>query len=79
MSNVSRSTYQKAMEENKRLLSDIKTLTEKHTSAEQVLCIGKWRKKFREEKEFNNIIREVARQYVKDHPDELPDFLTKKQ
>ena len=50
MSKVNRSTYQKAIEENKRLLADIKLLTEKHTSAEQILCIGKWRKKFREEK-----------------------------
>lgn len=76
MSKVNRSTYQKAIEENKKLLADIKLLTEKHISAEQILCIGKWRKKFREEKEFNVLIKNAAKQYIKDHANELPDFLT---
>lgn len=77
MSKVNRSTYQKVVEENKRLLADIKLLTEKHTSAEQILCIVKWRKKFREEKELNSLMKKTVKQYVKDHADELPDFLTK--
>lgn len=78
MSKVNRSTYQKVVEENKRLLADIKLLVEDGLpSSEKILCIGKWRDKFKKEKEFNDLMRQAAKQYVKDHADELPDFLTK--
>jgi len=46
-------------------------------SAEKILCIAKWREKFKKEKEFNSMMKQAARQYIKDHADELPDFLTK--
>ena len=78
MSKVNRSTYQKAVEENKKLIANIKLLVEDGLpSAEKILCIAKWRKKFNKEKEFNSMMKQAARQYIKDHADELPDFLTK--
>ena len=78
MSKVNRSTYQKVAEENKRLLADIKLLVEDGMpSAEKILCIGKWRDKFKKEKEFNALMKQAAKRYIKDHADELPDFLTK--
>ena len=77
MSKVNRSTYQKVVEENKRLLNDIKLLVEDGLpSAEKILCIGKWRDKFKKEKDFNDLMRQAVKQYIKDHADELPDFLT---
>lgn len=77
MSKVSRSTYQKVVEENKRLISDIKLLVEDGLpSAEKIICIIKWREKFREEKHFNDMMKRVAKGYIREHKDELPDFLT---
>lgn len=79
MSKVSRSVYQKLAEENKRLLADIRLLTEDRRvpSAEKILCVIKWQNKFREEKEFNEAMIKACRQYIKDHADELPEFITK--
>jgi hypothetical protein len=80
MSKVNRSTYQKAIEENKRLLADIQLLVQDGfpPSVEKILCIKKWREKFNEEKDFNLMLKQVARKYIKDHADELPEFLTDK-
>lgn len=78
MSKVNRSTYQKVVEENKILIADIKLLVEDGmSSAEKILCIGKWKDKFKKKKEFNAMMKQAAKQYIKDHTDELPDFLTK--
>lgn len=75
MSKVSRSTYQKVVEENKRLLSDIKLLVKDGIpSYDQIRCMKKWREKFSKEKEFHDMLRKAAKQYIKDHADELPDF-----
>ena len=78
MSKVSRSEYQKVCEENKRLLKDIIILVDNQIppSAEQILTINKWRTKFKEEREFHERMREAVKQYIKDHKDELPEFLT---
>lgn len=53
---VSRSTYQKLAEENKRLLKDIKELVGEHT-AERVLVVQKWREKFEEDNKFNEELK----------------------
>jgi hypothetical protein len=79
MSKVNRSTYQKAVEENKRLIADIQLLVQDGIpSVKKILCIKKWREKFNEEKEFNLMLKMAARRYIKDHADELPEFLTDK-
>ena len=78
MSSVSRSVYQKLKEENKRLLNDIKILTyPEKDSVERILLKGKWYLKFSEDAVFHITMKIVAKEYIKEHADELPDFLTK--
>jgi len=69
MSNVSRSVYQKLKEENKRLLLDLYVLTMTPISIESINTRKKWRDKFTEEAEFNALLKEVAQQYIKEHPE----------
>lgn len=68
---VKRSTYQKVVEENKRLLIDIKILTEEQydLTGERILLKMKWQKKFKEERELNALIKDACVQYLKDHPE----------
>ena len=57
---VSRSTYQKLKEKNKKLLQDIHILTkEGFPSADKILTIAKWRKKFAEERELFEMLKEI--------------------
>lgn len=77
MSKVNRSTYQKVVEENKKLIEDIKLLVEGGISSpEKIICICEWRDKFKQDKELNIMMKRAATEYIKDHADELPDFLT---
>ena len=64
MSKVNRSTYQSLAEEYKRLLADIKLLVEDRPSAKKILCIGKWRARFKQEEEFNSLMKKVAIKYI---------------
>lgn len=70
---VSRSTFQKACEENKRLLADIKILTVESFAdpmqPERILIITKWREKFKKDKELNDLIGMAVRQYLKENPE----------
>ncbi len=72
MSKVSRSVYQKVVEENKRLLSDIEILTENTfpSSSLKILVLAKWRKYFDEQKRVNELLRGVAYQYFKNNSKE---------
>jgi len=57
---VSRSVYQKAKEENKRLLADIKVMAcGECFDAIQIRI--KWRKIFKEQEQFEKAIREMLR------------------
>lgn len=72
MSKVNRSTYQKLAEENKRLISDIKLLVEEGMpSAKKILCIAKWRDKFKKESDFNKMMHEFSKQYIKENPNKF--------
>lgn len=77
MSKVNRDTYQKAIEENKRLLADIKLLVMEGMTANGLLCRCRWKEKFENDKKFNKMLKIGATEYIKKHKDELPDFLTK--
>lgn len=59
MSQVSRSEYQKVVEENKRLLNDIRILTTEGFSLEKILMIKKWRDHFEEKDRFSNWIKGI--------------------
>lgn len=78
MSKVKRSVYQKVCEENKRLIKDIRLLVKDGylPDPEKILCTAKWRTKFQKEKELHDMLRIAAKRYIKEHADELPDFLT---
>lgn len=65
---VSRSTFQKVCEENKRLLADIKILTAEGISPHRILLIQKWQEKFKNDKELNDLIGYAVREYLKEHP-----------
>lgn len=77
MSKISRSVYQRACEENKRLLSDIGVLVSEGISNDKMLCIIKWRNKIRSDKHINDMLKSAAKEYIVNHKNELPEFLTK--
>lgn len=80
MSNVSRSVFQKVVEENKQLKKDIRILVDYGViMSERLKVVYKWREIFRKETEFGRILHEAAKKYFEEHKDEFPDFLTKKQ
>jgi hypothetical protein len=66
MSSVSRSVYQKLKEENKRLLKDIRILTDQEysLSVQRLLVINKWRETFKKEQDFWNTMRLISRKYL---------------
>jgi hypothetical protein len=67
MSSVSRSTYQKVCEENKRLKADIKKLVMSYESAPEYLeTLLKYRNIFREEKQFNAMMKDFGIKYLKE-------------
>lgn len=79
MSKVSRSVYQKLKEENKRLLKDLDFLTNKEFSYSKkgLTIFSKWRTYFAKQNQFHILLKAASKEYIKDHADELPDFLTK--
>lgn len=66
---VSRSTYQKVVEENRRLLADIYAMC-KGKGVEVIKVKVKWIEKFDKEADQRKFIREVVRQYIKNNPDD---------
>ena len=64
MSAVSRSVFQKKCEENKRLISDIRLLTSEGISFEKIECVMRWRKKFKKEQEFNNMLKSFVTKLI---------------
>lgn len=69
MSKVSRSIYQKEVEKNKRLTSDIKTLI--YGSIPEIIFLkDKWRKRFESEKRFNQMMKELSKTYMDNNPND---------
>lgn len=58
-SSVSRSVYQKVVEEKKKLLNDIETLVDEKPSPEKIICLSKWRDFFKKEREFAAKLKEI--------------------
>ncbi len=77
MSKVSRSVYQKLKEENKKLLRDIKTLVGP-VNKNRINTFRRWQNYFRNEKEFNTMMKEVATKIILKNPELYPDFLVNK-
>jgi len=75
---VSRSVYQKQVEENRRLLADIYVLVmSKGVSPERIIVKDKWERKFTAERELREVLSEYAVQYVKDNPDSVVSQLVR--
>ena len=70
MSKVSRSTYQKLKEENKRLLKDIKHLVDPNWGMDRLATQKKWQEHFDKEKEFNSLMKDVATLYMEQNPND---------
>jgi len=68
MSDVSRSVYQKVCEENKRLKADIEVLVDRNHDEKFFKVLLRWRRKFYEDKEFENLLKAAAIKYLGDHP-----------
>ncbi len=62
MSKISRSEYQRVVEENKRLLADIEVLVS--GGPESILLAVKWANKFKEDKEFSDRMKAYVRGYL---------------
>lgn len=70
MSSVSRSIYQKVVEENKRLKADIKALVNYDQDPDKYIeTFLKWKKHFKKQHQFNCFMREAAIQYLEQHPE----------
>lgn len=68
LSYVSRSVYQKVCEENKRLKADIYTLVKGKIFSS--ICVRmEWSKKFDEEKELANMLKQAAQKYLQENPE----------
>lgn len=71
MTKINRSTYQKVVEENKRLLADIEILCSSLSEPELFLkraeVRNKWVKYFKDKKQFNELLHEAAKEYIKNH------------
>ncbi len=69
MAHVSRSTFQKVVEENKRLKKDIKTFI--YGDIPSIIFLkDKWRKDFEKEKSFNLMMRSISQLYMDNNPDD---------
>ena len=69
MSSVSRSVYQKVCEDNKRLKEDIHTLVSPFHDIVYLKTVEKWRKIFKDENDLHLVLKQAAKQYLKDHPE----------
>ena len=77
MSKISRSVYQKLKEENKRLLQDIKTLVMEESYNETIKVKAKWRQLFEEERSFQKLMHEYAKEYFKTATGPVADAVRK--
>lgn len=76
-SKISRSVFQHVVEENKRLLRDIRIMT-MELGMKAILLRMKWRDRFRHDDDLNRMLTTCAKRYFKEHPDKLPQLKFKK-
>ena len=76
-SKISRSVHQHTVEENKKLLRDLRTIS-MEPGVKSILLRMKWRDKFRHDEAFDRAITTCARKYLKENPEKLPKLKFKK-
>lgn len=74
---VSRSVYQKVVEENNKLKQDIYQMIMRPLTFECLQARAKWQNKFEKDKELRKLLHDYAVQYVKDNPDSIVAQITK--
>jgi hypothetical protein len=74
---VSRSVFAKLQGERNRLLKDIEVMA-CGEPMEAIQMRLKWRKKFEQDRQFNEAIKEACKQYAKEHPEILESIKRKK-
>jgi len=67
MSKVSRAVYQKLSEKHKALMSDMRKIVMQEPKGKETFV--KWRKHFLEEHLFHMMLKDVAKKYLKEHPE----------
>ncbi|WP_372650847.1 hypothetical protein [Draconibacterium sp.] len=69
---VSRSTYQKLKEKEKRLMADIKALVNTDNVEQFCEVSQKWMKHFEKEEQFSKKLKTICGIYKEEHPEEFP-------
>lgn len=75
-SKISRSVFQHVVEQNKKLLRDLKTIC-MEPGVKAILLRMKYRDKFKKDEAFNTAMRNVALRYFKEHPELQLNFVKK--
>ena len=75
MSKVKRSTYQICAEENKRLKKDIETLVMRDDLDKAKEVFVRWHEHFTANRRFNSIMKDIAKDYFKEHPEFVRESL----
>jgi hypothetical protein len=65
---VLRSTYQKVVEENKKLLQDIAVMVQEGINPEAILLKIEYREKFKKQRMLTSLIKDAAKRYLDSHP-----------
>jgi len=76
-SKISRSVFQHTVEENKKLLRDLRTIS-MEPGVKAILLRMKYRDKFKHDEALNKMLTTCARKYFKEHPEKLPQLKFKK-
>lgn len=78
MTDIKRSTYQKVVEENKRLMKDLEILVISENADQFDKVFMKWYKHFMNEETFKNLLKNAIIHFAEDHPNiELSNSIAK--
>jgi len=69
---VTRSAYQKVCEEKKKLIEDIKIMSNESMTYKKMITVQKWRSHFNREDSFKLMLKGIAKQYFKDKAKRKP-------
>jgi len=65
---VSRATYQKVVEENRKLLRDMAVIVQDGINPDSIILKIEYRKKFKQQRMFTKLLKEYAQIYFKNNP-----------
>jgi hypothetical protein len=68
MTKISRSVFQHVVEQNKKLLRDIRIMS-MEPGVKAILLRMRWRDRFKHDETLNNLLNKAAKTYFKEHPE----------